>query len=357
VEFSSPIPLNQGDSIIPLECLYEYSLSSAELTIQLITTENKYIDIKQRDPNMVCTSGGTGTVADPIIVCDAEDLNAIRLDLDANYALGKDIDLQCFSRQDVNGWLPIGTNISLFTGSLDGQNKTISNLYINRPVTDLVGLFGNMSNGISITNIQLLDINIIGGSNVGGLIGSVSSEGEFEISNNYFSGTVSGISPVGGLIGSNFGGDINYNYSQGTVSASGQAGGLIGYASGNITNNYSIATVTSLENNAGGFIGATADDAGSITIYNNYFAGVVDCNGTYVGGFIGYQAEPGLVTIENNYWDMNTSGQLTSAGGTGKTTAEMKTQSTFTGWDFSTIWAMASSTNSGYPYLRSNPPN
>jgi hypothetical protein len=97
VEFPDPLPLRQGDNIIPLPCLYEYSLSSSsELTIQLITTENKYIDIKQRDQGMVCTSGGTGTVADPIIVCNAEDLNGIRTDLDANYSLGKDIDLQCF---------------------------------------------------------------------------------------------------------------------------------------------------------------------------------------------------------------------------------------------------------------------
>ena len=36
------------------------------------------------------------------------------------------------------------------------------------------------------------------------------------------------------------------------------------------------------------------------------------------------------------FWDIQTSGQATSAGGTGKTTAEMQTAKTFldAGWDF-----------------------
>ena len=39
---------------------------------------------------------------------------------------------------------------------------------------------------------------------------------------------------------------------------------------------------------------------------------------------------------EFSFWDTQTSGMTTSEGGTGKTTAEMQTQNTFTdaGWDF-----------------------
>jgi len=57
-------------------------------------------------------------------------------------------------------------------------------------------------------------------------------------------------------------------------------------------------------------------------------------------------------TITNCFWDTETSGQATSDGGTGKTTAEMKTQSTFTdaGWDFTTpIWTIQAEINDGYP--------
>jgi len=41
-------------------------------------------------------------------------------------------------------------------------------------------------------------------------------------------------------------------------------------------------------------------------------------------------------TVTASFWDIDTSGQATSAGGTGKTTVQMQTQSTFTdaGWDF-----------------------
>jgi hypothetical protein len=46
--------------------------------------------------------------------------------------------------------------------------------------------------------------------------------------------------------------------------------------------------------------------------------------------------------VTDCFWDKETSGQTTSAGGTGKTTAQMKTLSTFTeaSWDFASVWAM-----------------
>jgi hypothetical protein len=70
-----------------------------------------------------------------------------------------------------------------------------------------------------------------------------------------------------------------------------------------------------------------------------------------VGNKEGRGANVGVVT--HSFWDVETSGQTTSADGTGKTTSEMKTQATFTdaGWNFDDIWAIASGTNDGYPYL------
>jgi hypothetical protein len=46
---------------------------------------------------------------------------------------------------------------------------------------------------------------------------------------------------------------------------------------------------------------------------------------TNVGGLVGFGS--GGVTL--SFWDMETSGQTTSKGGTGKTTAEMQVASTF----------------------------
>jgi hypothetical protein len=52
-----------------------------------------------------------------------------------------------------------------------------------------------------------------------------------------------------------------------------------------------------------------------------------------VGGLVGDDLKG---TVKDSFWDIQTSGQAASAGGTGKTTAEMQMESTFTdaGWDF-----------------------
>jgi len=60
-----------------------------------------------------------------------------------------------------------------------------------------------------------------------------------------------------------------------------------------------------------------------------------------------------LTTIHNSYWDIETSGQSSSDGGEGKTTAEMKQQATFIGWDFTNIWDIIEGVT--YPYLRWQP--
>jgi hypothetical protein len=53
----------------------------------------------------------------------------------------------------------------------------------------------------------------------------------------------------------------------------------------------------------------------------------------YVGGLVGYNEG----TVGGSFWDTETSGQSTSAGGTGKTTAEMQLISTFQGADWNII--------------------
>jgi len=89
-------------------------------------------------------------------------------------------------------------------------------------------------------------------------------------------------------------------------------------------------------------------------IYNSYSTGSVSGVGDNLGGLIGLSEG---ASIFNSFWDINFSGQETSAGDEiGKTTEEMKTQSTFSGWDFSTVWAINSNVNEGYPYLINNPP-
>ena len=69
-------------------------------------------------------------------------------------------------------------------------------------------------------------------------------------------------------------------------------------------------------------------------ITNCYATGKVLGKGE-VGGLVGFVVI-GLVEVEACFWDIETSGQTNSAGGIGKTTAEMQIATTFleAGWDF-----------------------
>src|SRR4029078_167762 len=91
----------------------------------------------------------------------------------------------------------------------------------------------------------------------------------------------------------------------------------------------------------------------SATVNRSYAVGAVTATTSYVGGFAGYSY---LGTYSSNYWDTQTSGTTDGVGAvnpdpsgvSGKTTAQMGTQSTFVGWDFAMngqgpdgVWYMA----------------
>lgn len=88
-------------------------------------------------------AGGTGTRDDPYLIETAEQLDAIRNNLNRHYKLINDIDLS-----DYDNWEPIGTPSNPFTGVLDGNNCTIRNLNIDIPNAEdaeAIGLFGAIS--------------------------------------------------------------------------------------------------------------------------------------------------------------------------------------------------------------------
>ncbi|NTU50784.1 MAG: peptidase M26, partial [Desulfobulbaceae bacterium] len=66
-----------------------------------------------------------------------------------------------------------------------------------------------------------------------------------------------------------------------------------------------------------------------------------------VGGLVGRN----ISVVTDSFWDKQTSGQTTSSGGTGMTTAEMKTPATFSGWDAG-IWELVFGS---YPQLQWQP--
>jgi hypothetical protein len=270
----------------------------------------------------------------------------------------------------------ISTDINYigFFGCIDGENALIKDLGLIDPDVDAgtagaVGtLAGQLWNGTvtgcyvkggSVLAGSAIDGRVIPGSAIGGLVGQnydgtitdcyasasvsgtlgvgglVGDNSHGTITDCYASASVSGNNYVGGLLGSNSGGKISKCYAAGSVSDSGTSrwngifvGGLVGYNNlGTITDCYASASVSG-NTYVGGLVGDNDYD-GRIT--TSYSTGTVSGSND-VGGLVG--SNWGEVT--DSFWDIETSGQATSAGGTGKTTEEMLTASTFleAGWDF-----------------------
>ncbi len=256
-----------------------------------------------------------------MLVNNVNQLQNINSNLTGTYALGRDIDASATSGWNGgNGFVPIGNDTSypdnLFSGTFNGNYYTISNLYINRPSTDYVGLFGGttcVGCGVGsatavIENVGLVNENVTGGFQTGGLVGHNTGT----IENSFTTGSVTGIE-AGGLVGLN--GTIINCYSLATANGSAYAGGL-----------------------------AAVNYGGHIT--SSYSAGQVTGSGT-LGGLTGYNS--GTVS-SNSYWDKGASGQQTSFGGTGLTTAQMTHAANFAGWDFTNTWGIAE--GSSYPFLK-----
>jgi hypothetical protein len=255
------------------------------------------------------------------------------------------------------GFSPIGNQTVPFTGAYDGQNHTISNLYINRSTTDDIGLFGFTFdlNFIpppppmpdQIKNLGLLDVNITGHDNVGSLGGWL-----YASKNCYSTGSINGNSYLGGIAGwVAFSSDC---YSTCNVTGTGDnIGGFGGDNQGNIYNCYSTGSVTG-SNQVGGFIGYNDGAVLQFCYSTGSVSGTSD-----VGGLVGYNNGG---SSDDCFWNTETSGQVTSAGGEGRTTAEMKRVGTylsdpslFNPWDFtfsSGLWGFNGMDNDGYPFLR-----
>lgn len=341
---------------------------------------------------------GEGTAINPYKVANISDLLTISNDTglwDKYFNQIANIDASItLTLNDGAGFSPIGTDNINFSGSYDGQNYTISNLYINREDSEHIGLFG-YSNGANISNVGLVDNEISGPQKTGSLVGYLVNASSInncyatgsvngtnwvgglvaysqnsQINNSYTTGFVSGWSSVGGLVGQSDSSTISNCHATGSLSQfSSQIGGLVGYANSStvtncfatgsmggysqigglvgssdfstITNCYATGTLSGYFQ-TGGLVGSS----GNSTISNCYSTGV-PTGENHIGGLVGLR-ESG--SVANSFWDTETSGKTTSAGGTGQTTQQMKTLSTYAnaGWDFSNIWTYL---NNDYPHL------
>jgi hypothetical protein len=147
------------------------------------------------------------------------------------------------------------------------------------------------------------------------------------VGTSFATGLVSGTGGrAGGLVGNNEGGAVRDSFATGRVVGPAEVGGLVGRNAGLVNDSYATAAVTGFAEpptapeRVGGLVGL--NDAGRVN--RAYAAGPVrvpgDGDGVDVGGLVG--ATVGGEAIDA-YWDVETSGLTTSAGGTGLTTAWM----------------------------------
>ena len=167
-------------------------------------------------------------------------------------------------------WTPIGNNASPYTGTFDGNGKTISGLYFDSS-TNYVGLFGYVGSDGTISNVCVVDSYFCGKSDVGSLCG----KNEGTIQNCYNTGTVSGNEYVSGVCGINYG-TITSCYNTGTVSGEYAVGGECGKNEGTITSCYNTGTVSG-KNAVGGVCGYNSETIKNCYFdSNNYSGGAVD---------------------------------------------------------------------------------
>ena len=92
-------------------------------------------------------------------------------DLSCNgYELSQPLDFDSADGYGAGGWIPIRG----FNATFDGNGRTISNLYLDvdlQSSQDNAGLFGWIGANAVIKNIGLLDVEVSGAGNVGGLVG------------------------------------------------------------------------------------------------------------------------------------------------------------------------------------------
>jgi hypothetical protein len=318
---------------------------------------------------------GLGTAGIPYRISNVMELGAmVSYSPHAHYRLGASIDLSGIR------W---GTAPApWFAGAFDGNDLVISHLTIRGG--NNLGLFGRLDTATQIKNLMVTDVNIVGlGYDVGGLAGL--SKGT--IAQCSSTGSVGGaVQYIGGLVGRNDGGILVRCCSTATVKGVFGVGGLVGLNTGTVDQCCAAGPVSGNGSVVGGLVGGNGwlaklgpNPPGSVThcycagpvsgnrsvgglVGYNYCGSLVKCyssgavsGGERVGGLVGWN----LDAVAQCFWDTQASGQMTSDGGTGKTTAEIQTARTFVdaGWDFvgetangtEDIWKIAEGL--GYPRL------
>jgi len=308
---------------------------------------------------------GSGEPNDPFLIRTAEQLDRIGTHSrwwSKHFKLTADIDLSGYDGRNGRAAFQViapGDKAESWTGVFDGNDHVVSNFTYVSSRPGHGGFFGRMAT----PDAEIKRLKLVGSrvermradldDRVGSLVGFL-EEGTVAACSADGAG-VGGKVRVGGLVGENVNGTIVNCYADAHVSGIDDVGGLVGYNSGYVSASFSVGTVSGEgwgigglagSNNPGGVVvqcyslaavggvervGGLVGDNNGGTVTQCYSSGAV--GGRWdVGGLVG----GGKDSVTFSFWDIQTSGQATSAGGAGMTTAEMQTAKTFldAGWDF-----------------------
>ena len=238
-------------------------------------------------------------------------LDSLQYDAENNVSNGSDF----ITWTPIADWM--GNRTTQYSGTFDGNNKTVSGLYFNGDST-CIGLFGSSESDGNIKNVGVVDSYFKGNDHVGGVCGNNAGT----ITNCYNAGNLTAIessATIGGICGYNNGGTVTNCYNTGTVTATGSVasvGGVCGCSIELISNCYNIGTVTATSSGA---------DISGICGYNfgpikncYYLADTEDENGgkttaQFASGEVAYLLSQGCtvgegedaVTYSGSVWGQN----------------------------------------------------
>lgn len=283
-------------------------------------------------------------------------LKAIANNLSGTYVLENDITLSG------DEWTPIGTSDHPFTGTLDGNGKTINGLTVGNGADNDSNndkAFFGFTNGATVKNIAFTNAVVKGSKQAAIVVAQATSS---TLSNIYVSGVVTGWDHVGTIAGDARGTTDNPTQITNCVSTAAalstkhQGGGIAGWTNNSIfSNNIAYGAVTAPDNGAGGITGMV-DDKGKTEYKNNisaapYIKGHKDhtrgingwcnnnCSNTNSGGNLSWAGTK--YYLGGTKTDANKINDGSGIHGTVTTTEDLKKVTTYTGLGFNTdTWAL-----------------
>jgi hypothetical protein len=287
---------------------------------------------------------GEGTELEPYLITSAEQLALLAeyvnagtspyADAGIHFRLENNIDLDVAPWNTGQGWIPIGnlsTTTIVFRGIFDGNNKIVSNLYINR-TGNALGLFGRIDHADAVVrNLGVVDVDIrTTNGQVGGLAGRIQNG---TVTHSFTTGTIihntndSITTGVGGIVGYVQNGTVSNSWSAVSIEGSVNTalggtpnvrfGGIVGWAgggSGRVTN--CVALGSSIKGNAGSVGRIAANFAAGTIISNSAWAGMGTDGGIAFAAGIGLNERNGAdLTTEQIHADGTLGDLFTTANG------------------------------------------